>query len=115
MNIGLDVGHSAVKAVSGNRRVIFPSVVGTPDKVRFSPDGAGTNDIVLSQPSQVLVEDRAVLQSRHLKRREDRGWIESEEWYCLYLTAISELTAATQVDLRIVTGLPVSFCAENPG
>jgi len=56
-----------------------------------------------------------VLQSRHLKRREDRGWVESEEWYYLFLSAISELTTATQVDLRIVTGLPVSFYTDKDG
>ena len=39
MNVGMDVGYSAVKAISGNRRVAFPSVVGTPDKSRFSLDG----------------------------------------------------------------------------
>jgi len=55
MNIGLDVGYSAVKAVSGNRRVTFPSVVGTPEKARFSLDGAGSNNIILTQPGQVLV------------------------------------------------------------
>ena len=40
MNIGLDVGYSAVKAIAGTRRVTFPSVVGTPDRARFSLDGA---------------------------------------------------------------------------
>ena len=50
MNIGLDVGYSAVKAVSGNRKVSFPSVVGTPERARFSLDGAGRDDIILAQP-----------------------------------------------------------------
>ena len=39
MNVGLDIGYSAVKTVSGDRRVTFPSVVGTPDRARFSLDG----------------------------------------------------------------------------
>jgi len=36
MNAGIDLGYSAVKAISGDRRFQFPSVVGTPDRVRFA-------------------------------------------------------------------------------
>ena len=53
MNIGLDVGYSAVKAVSGGRRVTFPSAVGTPERARFSLNGASS--IVLVQPDHVQV------------------------------------------------------------
>ncbi len=113
MNIGLDVGYSAVKAIAGNRRVTFPSVVGTPDKARFSLNRADTGDIILMEPAHVLVGAGAVVQSRHLKRREDRGWIESTEWYHLALAAFTELTTATSVELRIVTGLPVAFYSDK--
>jgi len=111
MNIGLDIGYSAVKAVAGDRRVTFPSAVGTPDKARFSLNG--TNAIILLQPDHVQVGQEAILQSRFLNRREDRHWIESDEWYSLFLAALSELTTATAVDLRIVTGLPVAFYADR--
>ena len=113
MNIGLDVGYSAVKAIAGERRVTFPSVVGTPDRARFSLNGADASSIILTEPASVLVGEGAVLQSRHLKRREDRGWVESAEWYHLVLAAMTELTTATSVDLRIVTGLPVAFYADK--
>jgi len=36
MNVGIDLGYSAVKLVSDRRRKTFPSVVGTPDLGRFS-------------------------------------------------------------------------------
>ena len=107
MNIGLDVGYSATKAISGNRRITFPSVVGTPYKERFSINGTA-DSIILTEPAHVLVGAGAVLQSRHLKRREDRGWTESDEWYQLVMAAWSELTTAS-VDLVVVTGLPVAF------
>jgi len=107
MNIGLDVGYSATKAIAGNRRVTFPSVVGTPDKARFSLNGTADN-IILTEPAHVLIGAGAVLQSRHLKRREDRGWTESDEWYQLTMAAWSELTTAS-VDMVVVTGLPVAF------
>ena len=113
MNIGLDVGCSTVKAISGQRRVTFPSVVGTPDQARFSLSGADGEDTILEEPDYALVGMGAVIQPHHLKRREDRGWIESAEWYHLALAAMTELTAVTSVDLRIVTGLPVAFYADK--
>lgn len=108
MNTGLDVGYSATKLVSGERRVSFPSAVGTPDKARFSVNGAA-GSIILVEPDNVAVGEGAVRQSRFLHRREDRAWIESPEWYALALAAFSEVTTATRVEMRVVTGLPVSF------
>lgn len=112
MNVGLDVGYSATKAISDDqRRASFPSVVGTPDKARFSLNES--DSIILTLPNRVQVGAAAVAQSRFLHRREDRGWIESDEWYSLFLAAITELTPATRVSLRIVTGLPVAFYADR--
>jgi plasmid segregation protein ParM len=111
MNIGLDVGYSAVKAVSGDRRVTFPSVVGTPDKARFSLDGSKA--IILTQPMSAMIGKEAIAQSRFLNRREDRGWVESDEWYALALASLTKLTSATGADLVIVTGLPVTFYADK--
>jgi len=107
MNVGIDIGYSAVKAVSGGRRVDFPSAVGTPDKARFSLDA--NTSIVLECPHHVQVGEGAVAQSRFLRQREDRRWIESDEWYSLFLAALTEITPATRAELRIVTGLPVAF------
>jgi hypothetical protein len=107
MKIGLDIGYSAVKAVSGDRRVTFPSAVGTPDKARFSLDGGSS--IVLVDPDHVQVGEGAIAQSRFVRQREDRRWIESQEWDSLFLAALTELTAAKRAELRIVTGLPVAF------
>jgi plasmid segregation protein ParM len=107
MNIGLDVGYSAVKAIAGDRRTSFPSVVGTPDQARFSVNGMAES-IILREPDHVLVGDGAIRQSRHLKRREDRHWIAGLEWYHLVLSALTELTASS-VGAIIVTGLPVAF------
>lgn len=107
MNIGLDVGYSATKAVAGERRVTFPSVVGTPDKSRFSL--SSNHALVLTTPRHVQVGAGAVSQSRFVNRREDRAWIESDEWTDLALAAFTELSTATGVNLRVVTGLPVAF------
>ena len=106
MNVGLDIGYSATKAVTGNRRAYFPSVVGTPDQAHFSINS--TTGLILTKPTHTQVGEGAVSQSRFLKRREDRRWVESEEWYTLFLASLTELTAGS-VDLRIITGLPIAF------
>lgn len=109
MYAGLDLGYNAVKVVGDGRRVSFPSAVGTPDRARFALDGNGAGAIVLLEPQHVLVGDEAIQQSRFLTRREDRRWIESAEWYSLFLAALTELTSATVADVNLVTGLPVAF------
>lgn len=108
MNLGIDLGYSAIKLVAGQRRVTFPSVVGTPEIGRFSLGGQ-EKSIVLAEPKHVLVGEGAMTQSRFVNRREDRAWIESDEYYHLFLGALTELTSATVLDLLLVTGLPVAF------
>ena len=54
MNVGVDVGYSAVKAMYGGRRVAFPSVVGTPDRARFSLNGHAAGDTVLREVARML-------------------------------------------------------------
>jgi plasmid segregation protein ParM len=101
------MGYSETKGVSGDRQVIFPSAVGTPDKARFSLNG--NESIILLQPDHVQIGAGAVKQSRFLHRREDRRWIESADWYNLAMAALTGLTSAKGAELRIVTGLPVAF------
>lgn len=112
MNIGLDVGYAATKAVSGERRVNLPSIVGTPDKARFSVNG--TDNMILTMPDgkAFQVGQAAILQSRFVDRQEDRGWIESAAYHALMLAALTELTPAT-VDAVVVSGLPVAFYSDR--
>lgn len=113
MNVGVDLGYSAVKAVAGGRRATFPSVTGTPDRGRFSLNGNGTEELILAEPAHVAVGAGAVLQSRFLTRREDRLWIGSDAYYHLFLAALTEMSRATAVDLTLVTGLPVAFYGDR--
>jgi plasmid segregation protein ParM len=106
MNIGIDLGYNETKALGGDRAARFPSVAGTPD-AGFSLNGKGA--LALVEPLNVLVGDAAVTQSRFLERREDRAWVQSDTWRACWLTAVTELTNATAVDLSIVAGLPVAF------
>lgn len=114
MNAGIDIGYSATKAIVSGRIINFLSVIGTPDRARFSLNEHANDDIVLDLPDGMwLVGQGAVEQSRFLNRREDRAWIESDEYRRLMLAAFTELTAATSVDLVVVTGLPVAFYGDK--
>jgi PRTRC genetic system protein D len=109
MNVGIDIGYSATKVKGPGEPASFPSIVGTPERARFSLDGH-IDDIVLDLPDgRWLVGQGAVEQSRFASRREDRGWIESNEYYRLMLAAFTQLTAATACDMVVVSGLPVAF------
>lgn len=113
MNTGIDIGYSAVKAKTTTRQITFPSVVGTPDRARFSLNGPA-DDIILNLPDGTwLVGQGAVEQSRFAPRREDRAWIEGDEYHRLILAAFTELTTATACDLVVVTGLPVAFYSDK--
>lgn len=112
MNIGLDIGYSSVKVMGGfDNRATFPSIVGTPDRAHFSLNG-NEHSIVLLEPAHVQVGEIAARQSRLVKRREDRAWIESPEWYQLFIAALSELTTGN-AGATLVTGLPVAFYSDK--
>ncbi len=108
MNIGIDIGYSHTKAVSGERRAYLASVTGSPEAGRFSLNGA-SGDVLLLEPRHVLVGDGAVLQSRFADRAEDRGWFRRDVYADLFLAALTEVTEATAVDVVLVTGLPVAY------
>ena len=112
MKAGLDIGYNMTKIVGGNppKTASFPSVTGTPDRSSFAL--GDTSGIYLEQPQAVAVGDVAIEQSRITRRREDRGWIESDEWYLLAMAALTEMTTGnTRFD--IVTGLPVAFFSDK--
>jgi len=112
MHIGLNIGYNAVKAVTDARRVTFLSVVGTPDRARFSLNGH--DEFLLTVNGQTWqIGQAAVRQSRFLKRREDRGWITSDEYYNLFLATLTELTTANWAEMTIITGLPVKFFRQD--
>jgi plasmid segregation protein ParM len=107
MYIGIDVGYNAVKIYDGKNKAIFPSVVGTPDKARFSLRGDSSHIVTIPSDGTWMVGAGAVEQSRFTQRREDRGWIDSDEWYRLFIGALSSINASG--DVHIVTGLPIAF------
>lgn len=110
MKAGLDLGYSGVKIISEGKSIYFPSVVGTPDRAKFTANGTVESIILAPEGREKrLVGEGAILQSRFIGRREDRDWIKSDEYHYLMACAFTELTNASRVDLAIVTGLPVRY------
>lgn len=110
MIIGLDIGYSHTKATNGRNLLRFPSVVGSPERGRFALNGSDSH-IFVDIPGDGLraVGEGAIRQSRFLSRREDRKWIESQQYRVLLLAALTGLTTATSPELTIITGLPVAY------
>ena len=108
IKIGIDIGYSAVKVRGNGVRATFPSVVGTPDRSRFSL--SADDSVVIEKNGQFfLVGQAAIEQSRFTHRREDRAWITSEEYSILMLAAFSEVVSEPVNEVVIVTGLPAAF------
>lgn len=109
MLVAVDVGYSAVKALQGEHRALFPSVVGTP-----VPEGSFS----LRQNQRLLaisdnghftpVGETALLQSNYVSARRDAEWVLSEDWLTLLQAALSELVTVPFARVQLVTGLPVA-------
>jgi plasmid segregation protein ParM len=114
MKVGIDIGYSAVKVRSNIIRSTFPSVVGTPERARFSVHGSSSAMILdIPDTGKYLVGSGAVEQSRMIKRREDRQWIYSQEYYTLMIAAMVTLSEQLTPKLSVVTGLPVAFYSDR--
>jgi len=124
MDIGaVNTGYSHTKWRYKLRQGLMASVRGPAD-ADFYSDTVSEDTIALItldsrgdpvEPSQVwFVGQEAVEQSVTLSRRENRGWIYSEEYRMLWHAAFSEMTTQFRpVKLRVVTGLPVNYFREQ--
>ena len=108
LQAGIDIGYTHTKAMTdGQKSINFPSVVGTEYEVPFTlqDDGHG---IKFLTPQRAVIGDSAITFSDLVTRREDRNWIASEDYYLLFLAALSELEDNSGT-ARVVTGLPLSY------
>ena len=114
MNIGHDGGFYETKTVGGDeeRESRILSFAAPPAESLFSLNGHQTV-IVESDEGQFLVGEEAIKKARTGVRKESRGWIESAEWMSLFYAAMSNLTSATQVNVNLVTGLPLADYAQD--
>lgn len=111
MKTGIDIGYSAVKIIAdGGVKTSLPSIVGTAEQARFSVYGSSEGMIITDERERDwLVGQSAVEQSRMVQRREDRRWIESDEYRLLFLASLATVSPDGERPLTIVSGLPVAF------
>lgn len=103
--VGLDIGYGYSKVRAQNIKEIFASVVGTPEIGRFGI-GDFKDRILTVNGMRCIVGDLAVEQSRFLTRREDRSWIQTNEYMALVHNAFL-LSGA--MPFRLITGLPIAY------
>jgi plasmid segregation protein ParM len=104
--VAADIGYGYTKVRARGIKEIFASVVGTPEVGRFGLDNQ-SDHILTVNGMRCIVGDLAVEQSRFLTRREDRSWIETDEYMALVHNAL--LLAKAPLPFRMVTGLPIAF------
>ena len=115
MDAGIDVGYSHTKVVGSEVAQRFPSICGNVERARFSLNGRDPGVMILEIPGDGswVVGAGALRLSRFRPRHEDRDWIESAAYLRYYLAALTELTTATGAEVGVVTGLPVTYFAQD--
>lgn len=106
MNVGIDVGYHGTKAAWGDKETVFPSFVARYQQSRTALNHRDAISIQ-SESGHFLVGDQA-LRLGHGARQESAQWLGSPEWLSLFYAALSELTASTNFQARVVIGLPLA-------
>lgn len=111
MKTGIDLGYYSEKVVATDKMFSFPSIAGSISESKFDLNGMGPNTFAVEteKGTSYLVGEDVSLQSRYMSRQQDRDWITSDEYKVLLLTALTEITKGSRVDVDLVTGLPVNF------
>jgi len=118
--IGLDLGYNTTKVVYdlaslGVLHQIFPSAIGTADLSAFSASTNGEPRVIhdVMTDRKCFYGKDAVSLSRLESRREDRGWISSDEYRILAQAAMSHTGMSSKQRIWIVTGLPVAYYQDD--
>ncbi len=121
MIVGVDIGYGYTKATSGTSEVVFPSVVGKAERIRYESDfdrsaaGQSRQIAVITAEGDRFVGELALLQSRVRWTLLDRSRVQDPSARLLFLSALSELVGLTSEknNFRIVTGLPTQWYADR--
>jgi plasmid segregation protein ParM len=118
MIVGIDIGYGYTKAVSSGRQVVFPSVVGKAERIRYESDlsgpgvaGSALDMAFIAEEGDRFVGELALLQSRVQWTLLDRSRVHDASARLLFLAALSELVDGEdrQAAFHVVTGLPVKW------
>jgi plasmid segregation protein ParM len=122
MIVGVDIGYGYTKAVGDEREVVFPSVVGKAERIRYENDlyhevvpGDAHGIALITEEGDRFVGELALLQSRVQWTLLDRSRVEDPSARLLFLAALSELIGdgREKGSFRVVTGLPVKWYADR--
>jgi len=115
MKAGIDLGYSHWKLIAADIAQRMPSICGNLERAHFSLNGRDPDAVILTIPGdgQWIVGSAALRLSRFTPRQEDRDWIKSQAYLRYYLAALTELTTASYAEIQVVTGLPVTYFAQD--
>lgn len=119
MIVGVDIGYGYTKATCDAHEVVFPSVVGKAERIRYQVDLQSLspeNGIALiTEQGDRFVGDLALLQSRVRWTLLDRSRVQDPSVRLLFLSALSELVgpATEEASFSVVTGLPVQWYGDR--
>ncbi len=121
MIVGVDIGYGYTKAAGGGQEVVFPSVVGEAERIRYQSDlvqppaGNAHAIALITQEGRRFVGDLALLQSRVRWTLLDRSRVQDTSARLLFLSALGELVGLDGPDtcFQVVTGLPVQWYADR--
>lgn len=108
-NIGLDLGYSAVKLKTALTEATFSSIVGTPEQAQFKLSGVQSQLMFTYNEKTYNVGDDAITHSAFTSRKENRDWLQSDQYMVLLHAALYSAFRRKTADITLVTGLPVSF------
>jgi plasmid segregation protein ParM len=118
MIVGVDIGYGYTKAVGEATQVVFPSIVGKAERIRYENDvhhqlgsHAEPGIALVTEEGDRFVGELALLQSRVQWTLLDRSRVEDPSARLLFLAALSELAGEDKAaqPYRVVTGLPVKW------
>jgi plasmid segregation protein ParM len=122
MIVGVDIGYGYTKAVGEDRQVVFPSVIGKAERIRYQndlrrahlPDDLSGTTLITEEGDR-FVGELALLQSRVQWTLLDRSRVEDPSARLLFLAALSELAGGAHAtrEYSVVTGLPVNWYVDR--
>jgi plasmid segregation protein ParM len=122
MIVGVDIGYGYTKAVGGTAQVVFPSVIGKGERIRYESElrhqlgsPVGQELAFITEEGDRFVGELALLQSRVQWTLLDRSRVEDPSARLLFLAALSELAGeeGRAHRFRVMTGLPVKWYADR--
>lgn len=113
--VGLDIGYYATKVFTGGKTTVFPSVLApvVDEELIALSRGNENTFMVKVGTANHFVGNSALSLSKNVRRREARNYHLSDEWYTLFLAALTESGLPSGATLVIGTGLPASFYSKE--